>query len=285
MTENFKYTVLMSVYIKVKPEEFKIAVDSMLAQTLPPSEFIIVKDGPLTDELNNLIDGYWNKYPSLFKTIQLEKNVGLGSAYAEGTLHCTTGYIAIMDCDDYSAANRCEKEAEYFLNYPDTDIVGCCCYDFQGSIKNIIDMRKMPETHSECVKFAHSRCPCIHPSTMLKKKALEKAGGYKKCMLAEDYDLYVRMMMSGCIFHNLSEPLVYVRVSPDFYERRGGIAYLKKVIAFKKSFFECGFYSRLDLIRGIAVHTAVCIMPNFLRAFIYKRLLRTHHKGAPDLNE
>ncbi len=285
MTENFKYTVLMSVYIKVKPEELKIAVDSMLAQTLPPSEFVIVRDGPLTDELNSLIDGYWNKYPSLFKTIQLEENVGAGTAYAKGTENCTYDYIAIMDCDDYSVPERCEREADFFISHPETDIVGSSVYEFEEKISNIISFRKMPETHSECVKFAHSRCPCAQPSTMIKKSALLKAGGFRKKMLAEDYDLHVRMIMAGCTLHNLTEPLVFVRVSPDFYKRRGGIAYLKRAIAFKRSFFECGFYSRLDLIRGIAVHAAVCIMPNFLRTFIYKRLLRTHHKGAPDLNE
>lgn len=264
----------MSVYIKVVPEELKISIDSMLAQTLPPSEFVIVKDGPLTDELDMLIDGYLHKFPDIFKIVPLTENVGLGSAYSAGTAYCNSEYIVIMDCDDYSVPERCEKEAEFFLSHPDTDIVGSSIYEFQNITDNIVALRKMPESHEECIKFAHSRCPCAHPSTMLKKSALEKAGGYRKCMLAEDYDLYVRMIMSGCIFYNFSQPLVYVRVSPDFYERRGGIKYLKKVISFKINFYKYGFYSRFDLIKGIAVHSFVCLMPNFLRAFIYKRLLR-----------
>lgn len=274
MTDNFKYSVLMSVYIKVVPDELKMSVDSMLAQTLQPSEIVIVKDGPLTEELNMLIDGYLNKYPNLFIIVSLDENLGLGSAYSRGTAYCTSDYIVIMDCDDYSVPERCEKEAEYFLAHPDTDIVGSSIYEFRGTIDNIITLRKMPETHEECVRFAHSRCPCAHPSTMLRKSALEKAGGYKKCMLAEDYDLYVRMIMCGCVFYNFPQPFVYVRVSPDFYERRGGIKYLKKVIDFKTSFYKYGFYSRRDLIKGIIIHTAVCIMPNSLRTFVYKRLLR-----------
>lgn len=274
MTDNFKYSVLMSVYIKVVPEELKISIDSMLAQTLPPSEFVIVKDGPLTDELDMLIDGYLHKFPDIFKIVALTENVGLGSAYSAGTAYCNAEYIVIMDCDDYSVPERCEKEAEFFLSHPDTDIVGSSIYEFQNSIDNIVALRKMPESHEECVKFAHSRCPCAHPSTMLKKSALEKAGGYRKCMLAEDYDLYVRMIMCGCIFYNLPQALVYVRVSPDFYERRGGIKYLKKVISFKMSFYKYGFYSRFDLFKGIVIHTIVCIMPNSIRSFIYKHLLR-----------
>ena len=40
------------------------------------------------------------------------------------------------------------------------------------------------------------------------------------------------------------------------------------------SFYKYGFYSRFDLIKGIMIHTIVCIMPNPIRSFIYKRILR-----------
>ena len=113
---------------------------------------------------------------------------------------------------------------------------------------------------------------------MLKKSALIKAGGYRSCLFAEDYDLYVRMMIAGCRFYNFPEPLVYMRVSEDFYGRRGGISYLKKISRCKINFYKMGFYSLYDLIKGLAVHTAVCLMPNRLRTWIYNNLLRKSKK-------
>ena len=46
-----QYSVLMSVYIKEKPEFLKLALDSMFNQTVPPAEIVLVEDGPLTTEL------------------------------------------------------------------------------------------------------------------------------------------------------------------------------------------------------------------------------------------
>ena len=57
-----KYSVLMSVYYKEKPEWLKISIDSMLAQTVKPDEFVIVKDGKLPGELDRIVTNYVEKY-------------------------------------------------------------------------------------------------------------------------------------------------------------------------------------------------------------------------------
>ena len=83
-----KFSVLMSLYIKEKPEYARECFDSLLNQTVTADEWVIVEDGPLTDELYSLLDEYESKYPNLIKRVPLEKNVGLGLALAEGILHC-----------------------------------------------------------------------------------------------------------------------------------------------------------------------------------------------------
>lgn len=82
--KNTRYTVLMSVYIKEKAEYLKLSIQSMLDQTVPPDEFILVKDGPLTTELDAVVDYYNQKYPGLFTIISNETNLGLGPALAKG---------------------------------------------------------------------------------------------------------------------------------------------------------------------------------------------------------
>ena len=57
-----KYSVLMPIYYKEKPEYFETAIRSVMSQTILPNEIVLVCDGPLTDELNNKIDVEYNKF-------------------------------------------------------------------------------------------------------------------------------------------------------------------------------------------------------------------------------
>lgn len=66
------FSVLLSVYYKEKPEFLQQSLDSILSQTLLPNEIILVKDGPLTKELDSLIEIYQQKY-SILKIIALLK--------------------------------------------------------------------------------------------------------------------------------------------------------------------------------------------------------------------
>ena len=64
--KNTKYSVLMSIYHREKPDFFIESIESMLRQTIKPDEIVIVKDGPLTPELDQVIIKYTNQEPGLF---------------------------------------------------------------------------------------------------------------------------------------------------------------------------------------------------------------------------
>lgn len=91
------YSVLISVYYKERPIYLKSALDSVLNQTLPPSEIILVKDGPLTAELENVLSSYDT---NLLKVIPLPDNLGLSKALNIGLKHCSYEFVARMDTDD-----------------------------------------------------------------------------------------------------------------------------------------------------------------------------------------
>ena len=103
MKKNIKreYSVLISTYKNDNPEWLKVAVDSMLNQTVKASEIVIVEDGPLTKELNAVINSYEKEHKGLFKIVKLKKNVGLGPALKRGIEECSNEFIARMDSDDY----------------------------------------------------------------------------------------------------------------------------------------------------------------------------------------
>ena len=95
------FSVLLSVYYKEKPEYFRECMESIYAQTVLPSEIVLVEDGKLTDELYAAISEYENRISDIdFVRVPLEQNRGLGLALAEGILHCSNELVARMDTDD-----------------------------------------------------------------------------------------------------------------------------------------------------------------------------------------
>ena len=94
------YSVLMSVYQKETPDYFYIAIQSMLNQTIPPDDIVMMCDGPLTPELDQVIAYFDRKHPGLFQIVRIPQNGGLGKALREGVLRCKHEIIARMDTDD-----------------------------------------------------------------------------------------------------------------------------------------------------------------------------------------
>lgn len=103
-----EFSVLMSVYYKENPEYLKRALDSILNQTITADEIVLIKDGPLTKELDDAIANYEEKYIAILRVLSLENNVGLGEALNYGVRHCKYDFIARMDTDDIALPTRFE---------------------------------------------------------------------------------------------------------------------------------------------------------------------------------
>ncbi len=270
-----KYSILMSVYYKEKPEWLDISIQSMLNQTVKADEFVIVKDGKLTKELDDVISNYAEQYPQLFNIIELEKNEGLGPALNAGIRQCRNELVARMDSDDYSCDKRCEKQLKFFKNNPDYDIVGTYEVEFEDHITNKISIHKVSETSDEIYEKMKRRCSLLHPTVMYKKSSVLKCGGYKKVHLYEDYDLFMRMVVERKMkSYNIQENLYYIRINDDFYKRRGGIKYMKTVVAFKYKQMKKGYMSLCDFIVSAGGQAFVCLLPNTLRKAFYMKFLR-----------
>lgn len=268
------YSVLMSVYYKEKPEWLDIAIRSMINQTIMTNDFVIVKDGPITEDLEKVIAKYKESYPEIFNIINLKENVGLGLALKIGIEKCKNELIARMDSDDFSISTRCEKQLEKFKENPQLDIIGSSIAEFIDSIDNVQAYRILPETNVEIKKFARRRNPFGHPSVMLRKSKVLEAGNYKPYYLCEDYDMWIRMIEKNAQCYNFKDILVYMRIGEDFYKRRGGIKYLKSILKFKKEQYKKGFFLRKDYIISSGSSIIICLVPNFIREIFYKKVLR-----------
>ncbi|MDE7394607.1 MAG: glycosyltransferase, partial [Clostridiales bacterium] len=117
-----KFSVLMSVYHKEKPEFFDMALDSSYNQTVKADEWVIVKDGPISQELQDVINKYKQYDGVEIKEVPLEENKGLGIALSVGIPECRNELIARMDTDDIAVPNRFEWQLAEFEKDPALDI-------------------------------------------------------------------------------------------------------------------------------------------------------------------
>lgn len=267
-----KFSVLMSIYYKEKLEYFKSCINSILNNSILPSEIVIVKDGKLSDELEEyLLVLCKNK---LFKIVGYDDNHGLWYALNYGLDFCSTNLIARMDSDDICDNLRFEKQLLFMSANCDIKIVGSNTIEFIDSPSNVINYRVMPETSNDIMKYSKTRNPFIHPSIMVYKDVIDFVGGYRNFYLCEDYDLWARILEAGYKAYNIQENLVYMRVGKNFYKRRGGLKYCFNILKFKKQLYAKKYMNFFQFIKTSFATIVVSIAPGFIREYIYKKYLR-----------
>ena len=268
-----KFSVLMSVYAREKAEYLREAMDSIFNQTLQPSEVVLVKDGPLTDKLDQTIREFVIRCNSL-KVVSLPQNVGLGAALNEGLKHCSYELVARMDSDDICVPNRFERQLECFQLHPEYDIVGGWIDEFSDNPNVPESVRYLPETHADIKKFFNSRSPMNHVTVMFRRTTVMNAGGYQPFYLLEDYWLWGRMIKNGARFYNIQSVLVHVRGGHAMAARRGGWKYAKSEIRLQREFLRMRLIGPFTFCKNLTIRTTVRMMPNKLRTFVYRKLLR-----------
>jgi len=268
-----KFSVLISIYYKEKAEYFNIAMQSIWKEQIrKPDEIILVEDGVLTDELYEAIDIWKEELKDKLNIISLKENKGLGEALNIGMKHCTYNIVARMDTDDIATPDRFEKQISFLKENPNIDILGSWVSEFETDENNIISCRKLPESHNEIIDFSKKRNPINHPSVMYKKRTVEKAGGYKKMILFEDYYLWSRMILVGATFYNIQEPLVNMRAGYGQLKRRSGLKYAMNEITFQKELLNIDFINIYEFFRNISIRFTARVVPKSIVQLIYKRL-------------
>lgn len=266
------FSVLLSVYSGEHAEYLDQALSSIVHQTLMPAEIVLVKDGPLTDALEQVIDTYLSAYENLIKIVELPCNQGLGHALNEGLKACSFDWVARMDTDDIAKPNRFAKQMEVFSKYPDLDICSSWIEEFESSPQCLLAVKKVPEKHEEIIQYARHRCPVNHPAVMYRKHVVLEVGGYEG--FPEDYRLWIKMILHGCNFYNIQESLLYFRFSRATIKRRGGMKYAISDVLSQWGFYKLGFLSLFDLVYNISVRSIVRLVPTNVRFLIYKKCMR-----------
>ena len=272
-----KFSVLMAVYAKDNPEHFKIAIESVsLNQNVKPDQMVIVKDGPVSERINEVIELCRDAASDIkFTIVEKEKNQGLAAALNSGLMACENEWIARMDADDISEDIRFEKQREYVSRHPDISVLGSCISEFENEESIIIRKRIVPVDHSNICRMAATRNPVNHVSVMMKKDAVIKVGGYSEDYgTLEDYKLWVDLILNGHKFHNLSECLVKVRIGNGFINRRSDKRSIADWSKMQQYMVSQEFVSKRKANLNNAYMWIFTYMPIGIKSIIYNKFLR-----------
>ncbi len=249
-------------------------------QTRLPEEVLVVADGPLPAQLEQVVDSFVLRAKRLNLPIKVnyqkfEQNEGLGEAMRKAALVAKGDFIARMDADDICLPDRFEKQMKCFENDGNLSVVGGQIAEFDGDVKNIIGKRIVPLEHKEIVNYMKSRNGMNHVTTILKKKDLIDSGNYQPLEWFEDYCLWVRMIQHGCKFKNISDDVVLVRAGKAQADRRGGWAYFKNEVFLFKCLLSQGFITKNRFCINIIERGFVrLLMTSSIRSWFYKNVLR-----------
>lgn len=222
-----KFSVMMCVYHGDSSDHFRLALESIINQTILPDEIVLVVDGPVSDSIGKVVSWLESEtscHNISCRIIRLKENMGHGHARSTALSNCNNDIVAIADADDINVSTRFELQIGEFARNPSLSIVGGNIIEFDSVTNKEIGVRAVPVSH-EIRSYIGLRCPFNQMTVMFRKSSVEAAGGYVTFYHNEDYYLWARMFLRGFDMANLSDVLVYARVAPNFYKRRGGLRY------------------------------------------------------------
>lgn len=184
---------LVSVVMPIYRENpfYRQAISSILSQTCPSLELIVICDEP-TDETRRELERLESEDKRVvvrFNTpsIGLVPSRNMGVRLARGT------YINPMDSDDISHPERLERQVGFLEDHPEIGLLGTGIeyVDGAGALVRHVDPIVTPNGLKWALFFENPLC---QSSVLIRRQALDRAGWYDESRpLGEDYDLWIRI--------------------------------------------------------------------------------------------
>lgn len=296
--DSFKplVSVVMSVYNESEVEIVE-SINSILNQTYDNIELIVVCDNPNNSEIIKLLKSY-KKKDGRIRLIINQENIGLAQSLNKGIELSKGQYIARMDADDISVVTRIEKEMGVLLeNNYDMITSGFDCIDEKGDKVGV--RSKSPSNYEDIKKILPLANFICHPSVIINKRILEKTGCYRDFKVAQDYDLWLRVLTSCGSIGVLNEVLlhyrirtkslssqnalrriIYVDYQKKLYKERLNSGndsftqdYIKKLDELIYSYLNDGLTDKLvsDLLEAIENRNTIKLLRNYMIALLNNR--------------
>lgn len=236
-----------------RPDLLKEAVRSVLVQTCPASEIIIVDDGSDDDVLQKI--NRMERLSPLIFVYHLAQNAGVSKARNFGLEKASGEFILFLDDDDLIHPKMLESALHHLLCYPEIDVICCRCLTFYSSdfqdgytdrgrpkkrnypLRKIFLVDRGNTFRLEAEPFTEilSASPPIH-SCLARRKSLGDMRFPADLKAGEDTFFWLSLAFNGCRFKSNHHPHAYMRrhrgnftSKPEFY--REFIRFLKKLRA------------------------------------------------------
>jgi glycosyltransferase involved in cell wall biosynthesis len=273
------FSLLMPVYGGDRADYLRRAFRSAVGdQAVRPDQVIIVRDGPVHDELAACLDELRASSPVPVTFVPLERNGGLGPALDRGLAASWFDVVARMDADDVAMPYRFEVQLPLIEH---ADIVGSGLLEFVADTDDIVGQRVPPLDQKQIERYARIHDPFNHPTVVYRRSAVLAAGGYGDIPLMEDYSLFARMLSNGARAVNVPEPLVFYRVGAQAFKRRGGMRLLRSELRLQREFRQRGFTSSAQFLRNVAIRGGYRLVPWWCRRAVYRPIV-THYTERLD---
>ena len=185
-------------------------VQSVLAQTLPAREIIIVDDGSTDATYNILRDLGFNSLSTKRTVLRyfFQQNRGVSSARNLGIKEARSEYIALLDSDDLWLKSKLDRQVSAFQN--DTQSSRLSHTDeiwVRNGVR--VNQHKKHKKHGGNVFQSCLKLCCISPSsTMMHRSVFEDFGFFDEDLPAcEDYDFWLRYSAKEDV-NFIDEPLI-----------------------------------------------------------------------------
>jgi glycosyltransferase involved in cell wall biosynthesis len=197
------------------------AIASVYAQTVAPSQVIVVNDGS-TDDTESCVRTLATSLPSSFQWLT-KSNGGDASARNAGLKLATGAYIAFLDHDDLWHPTKLERQLEHFASDPDLDLsfTGCSVLysgDAQPPGPTLMPSVMQHENWDPnpavvLDELLNGRCPIKTPSSVLvTHAALRVVTPFDEGLLtASDWQMYLQFAAARMKMGHIPDPLVEYR--------------------------------------------------------------------------
>lgn len=267
----------MSVYGKDNVAFFKEALLSIShKQTLKPAQIVIVEDGPVPVEMEDVINEIIAITPECeFTIIRKPTNAGLAAALNAGLAVCKYEWVARMDSDDISLEDRFEKQIRFIEKHPEIDCLGGSIAEFNNVPGDLQSERHVALDLNSIRRMAKSRTPMNHVSVLYKKSSVENVGSYSENFgKLEDYKLWIDLLSNNAKLANIDDVLVYVRVGNGFIERRSNPREIIDWDMLQVYLLKNGLITHFEAFKNKCYIRAFIYMPSWLKTRLYHTVLR-----------
>lgn len=178
------------------------ALASLAGQTLADFEIVAVDDGS-SDATWDVLAEFAAREPRL-RPLRMAHG-GIVAALNFGLAACRAPLVARMDADDLCLPDRLAAQAALFASDTGLDVASCRvrfggCAQASGGYAAHVDWINTLLTHDDMARARFVEAPLAHPSAMLRREALARAGGYRAGRFPEDYELWLRLFAAGARF-------------------------------------------------------------------------------------